>query len=475
MKVKPLWVMTLASALVLGGCTVVGPDYTEPQIELDADFTLLDSDAGLTVEQPTQLADWWMTLHDPALNRLIDKAIKQNLDLRAATSQLRQVRALRNVSTGARFPTLDANAQAQRSRASESVVGQEADLTTNLYAAGFDAGWEIDLFGGVARAIEAAEADVDAAAESLRDVLVSILAEVALNYVEVRSFQERLRIAADNLASQEDTFELIQSRHAAGLVQDIDLERARSNVENTRSTMPQLSTELERASNRLALLLGEQPGAVDDLLTQSKPVPSPQIDVAVGVPADLLRRRPDIRYAERLLAAETARVGEATAELYPKLRLFGSVGLETLSGGSLFESASRTLGVGSIISWPLFSGDQVRNRIEAQSEVQEQAYIAWQMVVLSALEEVSNAITAYTNEQIRHAALQRSAESAVRAANIARSRYDAGIADFIEVLDTDRERLSVEDALAASNAEITTDLIRLYKALGGGWQSLADD
>lgn len=475
MKVKPLWVMTLASALVLGGCTVVGPDYTEPQIELDADFTLLDSDAGLTVEQPTQLADWWMTLHDPALNRLIDKAIKQNLDLRAATSQLRQVRALRNVSTGARFPTLDANAQAQRSRASESVVGQEADLTTNLYAAGFDAGWEIDLFGGVARAIEAAEADVDAAAESLRDVLVSILAEVALNYVEVRSFQERLRIAADNLASQEDTFELIQSRHAAGLVQDIDLERARSNVENTRSTMPQLSTELERASNRLALLLGEQPGAVDDLLTQSKPVPSPQIDVAVGVPADLLRRRPDIRYAERLLAAETARVGEATAELYPKLRLFGSVGLETLSGGSLFESASRTLGVGSIISWPLFSGGQVRNRIEAQSEVQEQAYIAWQMVVLSALEEVSNAITAYTNEQIRHAALQRSAESAVRAANIARSRYDAGIADFIEVLDTDRERLSVEDALAASNAEITTDLIRLYKALGGGWQSLADD
>lgn len=475
MKVKPLWVMTLASALVLGGCTVVGPDYTEPQIELDADFTLLDSNAGLTVEQPTQLADWWMTLHDPALNRLIDKAIKQNLDLRAATSQLRQVRALRNVSTGARFPTLDANAQAQRSRASESVVGQEADLTTNLYAAGFDAGWEIDLFGGVARAIEAAEADVDAAAESLRDVLVSILAEVALNYVEVRSFQERLRIAADNLASQEDTFELIQSRHAAGLVQDIDLERARSNVENTRSTMPQLSTELERASNRLALLLGEQPGAVDDLLTQSKPVPSPQIDVAVGVPADLLRRRPDIRYAERLLAAETARVGEATAELYPKLRLFGSVGLETLSGGSLFESASRTLGVGSIISWPLFSGGQVRNRIEAQSEVQEQAYIAWQMVVLSALEEVSNAITAYTNEQIRHAALQRSAESAVRAANIARSRYDAGIADFIEVLDTDRERLSVEDALAASNAEITTDLIRLYKALGGGWQSLADD
>lgn len=470
------WTITIASAsLLLGACTVVGPDYTEPQIELDTEFTSLKENAGLNMEQSTELTLWWATLHDSDLNRLINQAVKQNLDLRAATSRLRQVRALRNVASGARFPTLDTSAQAQRSRASENVAPEGAELTSGLYAAGFDAGWEIDLFGGVARALEAAEADIEAAAESQRDVLVSVLAEVALNYVEARSFQERLRIAADNLASQEDTFELIQSRHAAGLVQDIDLERARSNVENTRSTMPQLSTQLERASNRLALLLGEQPGAIDEVFNQIKPVPSPQIEVAIGVPADLLRRRPDIRRAERILAAETARVGEATAELYPKLRLLGSVGLETLSGGNLFQSASRTLGIGSIISWPLFSGGQVRNRIEAQSEVQEQAYIAWQNSVLSALEEVSNAITAYTNEQIRHAALQRSAESAVRAASIARSRYDAGIADFTEVLDTDRERLSVQDALAASNAEITTDLIRLYKALGGGWQSLAEE
>lgn len=467
-------ILVLISSVILLGACAVGPDYTVPQTELDAEFNQLRSEAGLTAEQPTELARWWTTLEDPVLDRLIDQAVDKNLDLRAATSRLRQVRALRNVAEGARFPTLDANAQAQRSRASGN-VSPEDDLTTELYASGFDAGWELDLFGGVARSVEAAEADVSAAVESRRDVLVSILAEVALNYIEVRSFQARLLIAQENLESQIDTFDLIKSRYAAGLVQEIDLERARSNVEKTRSSIPQLSTQLERAHNRLAMLLGEQPGALNEVLTQYEILPSPPIEVAIGVPADLLRRRPDIRRTERQLAAETARVGVATAELYPKLRLMGSVGLETLSSGSLFQSASRTFGIGSIISWPLFSGGQVRNRIEAQSEVQEQAYLAWQIAVLAALEEVNNAITAYTNEQIRQAALQTSAESAIRAAKLARSRYDAGIADFIEVLDTDRERLSTQDALATSSAEIITSLIRLYKALGGGWQSMKED
>lgn len=471
MKVRRLMMALIPSVAVLSGCAV-GPDYTAPRADIDAEFNRLRSEAGLTTEQPTELARWWTTLGDPTLERLIDQAVARNLDLRAATSRLRQVRALRNSAEGQRFPTLGTSAGAQRSRASENVTGR-GDPTSELYSAGFDAGWELDLFGGIARSVEAAEADVGAAVESRRDVLVSMLAEVALNYVEARSFEERLRIARDNLESQSDTFELIESRHAAGLVQDIDLERARSNLEKTRSSIPQLITQLERSRNRLAMLLGKQPGGLDDLLTQSAPVPSPDVEVAIGVPADLLRRRPDIRRAERVLAAETARVGVATAELYPKLRLNGSVGLEALSGGSLFESASRTFGIGSIVSWPLFSGGQIRNRIEAQSEVQQQAYIGWESAVLGALEDVDNAVTAYANEQLRHASLEQSAESATRAATLARSRYDAGIADFIEVLDADRERLAAQDALAASNAEITTDLIRLYKALGGGWQSLA--
>lgn len=475
MTIRALILAPLAGMFFLAGCAV-GPDYTPPEADNDAQFNQVRREAGLSAGEPAELGRWWTTLDDPALNQLIDQAVERNLDLRAASSRLRQARALRNAAAGERFPTLNASGSAQRNRASENaspLAAAGGDLTTDLYSAGFDAGWELDLFGGIARSVEAAEADVGAAAEFRRDVLVSVLAEVALNYVEARSFQARLDIARDNLESQTDTFKIIESRHAAGLVQDIDLERARSNMENTRSRIPQLKTQRERAHNRLATLLGEKPGALDDVFEQAAPVPDPPVEVAIGVPADLLRRRPDIRRAERVLAAETARVGVATAELYPKLRLNGSIGLESLSGSSLFESASRTFGIGSIVSWPLFSGGQIRNRIEAQSQVQQQAYIGWQSAVLAALEDVDNAVTAYANEQLTHAALQRSAESATRAAKLARSRYDAGVADFIEVLDADRERLSAQDALAASNAEITTDLIRLYKALGGGWQSLA--
>lgn len=480
MNTRLLRFSAIIGLIVLTGCAV-GPDYKKPQADLDAQFHQLRHDAGLSSDRPADLAHWWTTLGDPALNSLIDQALAQNLDLRDAASRLREARALRKGASGQWFPTLNASGSVQRTRASENTTPKAAQagggggLTTNLYSAGFDAGWELDLFGGIARSVEAAEADVGAAADYRRDVQVSVLAEVALNYVEARSFQDRLDIARENLKSQTETFQIIESRHAAGLVQDIDLERARSNMENTRSRIPELSTQLTRAKNRLATLLGEKPGALDAVFKQSEPVPDPPVRVAIGVPADLLRRRPDVRRAERVLAAETARVGVATADLYPKLRLNGSIGLESLTGGDLFKTASRTFGIGSIVDWPIFSGGQIRSRIQAQSEVQQQAYIGWQSAVLSALEEVDNAVTAYANEQLRHASLQRSAKSATRAATLARSRYDSGVADFIEVLDADRERLTTQDALAASDAEITTDLIRLYKALGGGWQSLAEN
>lgn len=477
MSPKHFNIAWLLALLMLVGCTV-GPDYERPDAEMDAQFHELRRDAGLTTDKPAQLANWWTTFDDPALNKLIKRAVRENLDLRDAASRLRQARALRSAASGQRFPTLNASGSAQRTRASDNARPAQArggDLTTDLYSAGFDAGWELDLFGGIERSVEAAEADIGAAAEFRRNVLVSVLAEVALNYVEARGYQERLSIARNNLKRQTATFKLVESRNSAGLVRDIDLERARANMADTRARIPDLSTRLTRARNRLTTLLGDKPGALDTLFSESEPVPEPPIEVAIGVPADLLRRRPDIRRAERVLAAETARVGVATAELYPKLRLTGSIGLESLTGSNLFETASRTFGIGSIVDWPIFSGDQIRSRIRAQSEVQQQAYIGWQSTVLSALEEVDNVTTAYANEQLRHASLERSTQSAVRAARLARSRYESGVADFIEVLDANRERLSAQDQLAASKAEVATDLIRLYKALGGGWQSLAAD
>ncbi len=469
--------LALSSSLLLGACATVGPDYQAPVPVATATpegFQEMRRDAGLTPKNPTELTTWWRTLNDSTLNQLIDQAVSSNLDLRAAASRLRQARAQRGVSRGDRFPTLSASGSAQRIGSSENTAAAGGSVN-DLYSTGFDAGWEADLFGGIRRANEAADADLQASAESQRDTLVSVLAEVSLNYVELRSFQARLEIAKENLASQQETFELIQSQQRAGLVEELDLQRARSNVESTRAQLPSLATSIEQARNRLATLLGQPAGTIDGMLAGNQPVPNPPIEVAIGVPAQVMRRRPDIRSAERQLAAATARIGVATAELYPKLGLTGSIGLESLSTSNLFEMASRTFGIGSVVSWRLFEGGKIRSQIEVQNALQEQAAIAWESAVLTAAEEVENALAAYANEQLSYRSLQQSAKAASRAAELARSRYDAGLSTFLDVLDADRSRLTAEDALAVSNALITSNLIRLYKALGGGWQSLLPD
>lgn len=462
----------LSSTLFLGACATVGVDYQAPSTHSDisAEFQEMRESAGLTPESPSVLAEWWTSLNDPTLNQLIDSAVANNLDIRSAAARLRQARAERGIASADRGPSLSANGSAQRVGSSEN--SSAAGAISNVYSTGFDAGWELDIFGGTRRAVEAADASLEASAASQRDVLISVLAEVSLNYVELRSAETRLDIAEKNLVSQQSAYELIDSQQRAGLVEELDLERARSNVESTRAQLPSLATNVEQAKNRLATLLGQPAGSIDSMLAGSQPVPAPPITVAIGVPADMLRRRPDIRNAERQLAAATALVGVATAELYPKLSLNGSIGLESLDSANLLEQASRTFGIGSVFQWRLFEGGKIRRQIEVQDALQEQAAIAWEAAVLNATEEVENALSAYANEQLRHHSLEKSAQAASRAAELARSRYDAGLSTFLDVLDADRSRLAAEDALAVSNAQITSNLIRLYKALGGGWQSL---
>lgn len=464
-------VFTLLSALLLGACATVGADYQPPSNPaIDAEFQEMRRDAGLSPEAPTALAEWWKTLNDPTLDTLISKAVNNNLDIHAAASRLRQARAQRGVTSAVRGPSVSAGGSAQRLGFSEnSALG---DTIINEYSSAFDARWEFDVFGGTRRAIEAADASVDESAANQRDVLISVLAEVSLNYVELRGLEARMAIARENLFGQKNAFELVSSQQRAGLVEELDLERARSNVESTRAQLPLLAMYMEQARNRLATLLGQPAGSIDDLLASSQPVPAPPMSVAVGVPADMLRRRPDIRAAERQLAAATARVGIATAELYPKFSLNGSIGLESLESNNLFERASRTFEFGPVFQWRLFEGGKIRRQIQIQDALQEQAAIAWEAAVLNATEEVENALSAYANEQLRHDSLKKSAQSASRAAVLARSRYDAGLSTFLDVLDAGRSRLAAEDALAISNAQITSNLIRLYKALGGGWQSL---
>jgi len=469
----PLLLLIAAALLSIGGCAPVGPDYAPPPIGAP-DAWHARGGEGLDAGRPDPktLADWWTGLGDPALSALIARAAVGSPDVREAQARVREARARRGLSKAALFPTLDAGGSALSVRTSAN-SGEGAEH--RLFAAGFDAGWELDVFGGVRRSVEAAEADLAASREDLRDVTVTLLGEVGLNYVDVRTFQARLAAAEKNIAVQEKTLELVRSRFEAGLSDELAVEQAIYGLEEARSQPPALRAGLDAARNRLAVLLGDPPGAVHEELSAPGPIPVPPPAVAVGVPADALRNRPDVRRAERLLAAQTARIGAAVADLYPRFRLWGSIGLESISEGRLFEKASRRWNLGPSISWNLFDAGAIRRNIEVQSALQEQHLARYEAAVLAALEEAENAMVAYAEEHLRRESLAAAAEAARRAALLARERFAAGLVDFTSVLDAERSLLSLEDGLARSEGAVASTLVRLYKALGGGWAPLAEE
>jgi len=466
-----LWHVSAFSLLLCAGCVTVGPDYKPPDMRAPAQWQA-EISGGLAAASldAEALANWWKTLDDPVLTDLIRRAMNRNLDLRKARARIREARARRGISGAGRFPTITASGSGSVSGSSEETGGSTEQ---ERYNAGFDAAWELDLFGGVKRAIEAAKAEIEAGEEDLRDVLVSLLAEVALNYVDVRLFQTRLSIARMNLSAQEETYAITQWRFEAGLTSQLDVEQARSNLEQTRSQIPTLETGLEQALNRLAVLLGENPGSVHEELSEQAPVPVTSLEIAVGVPADALRRIPGVRSAERKLAAQTAQVGVSVAEQYPKFALVGSIGLEALSLNNLVSAATRTWRIGPNLSWTLFDAGRIRQNIEVQNALQEQALIAYEQAVLTALEDVENALVSYAKEQVRRQSLEVAAQAAQGAADLARNQYASGLVDFQVVLSAQRSLLSLQDQLSVSKGTITSNLIRLYKALGGGWQSMA--
>ncbi|HHE75066.1 MAG TPA: efflux transporter outer membrane subunit [Desulfobacteraceae bacterium] len=461
------------TALIMAGCSAVGPDYT--RVKPDApDEWHAELQGGLTTDlpKPETLAYWWRALNDTKLSSLEERAVKGNLDLKKSLSRIREARALRGISKANLFPTLDASASSTNYRSSQSGWSTKED---KLYSAGFDAGWELDIFGGVRRSVEAAQADLEATQEDLYDVLVSLLAEVALNYVEVRTYQARLFVAYANIKTQQETYELNRSRYEAGIIDELPVQESLRILESSRSQIPSLKTGLEAAKNRLAVLLGESPGALHRELDERRPIPVLPVTVAVGVPAETLRHRPDIRRAERNLAAQTARIGVATADLYPKFRLIGNIGLKSISTGNLFTAASRTWSISPGVSWNIFHGGSIRQNIKVQSARQEQALIQYESAVLNAQEEVENVLVAYAKEQIRRESLAKAATAAQRAAIVAQNQYQAGLVDFNNVLDAQRALLILQDQLDQSNGAVTTNLVRLYKALGGGWKSFEAD
>jgi len=475
-----LSILLVLFIIVVSGCPAVGPNYVRPDTTVYKNWnTQIKNDSGVKEMGAENLANWWSALGDPLLSSLIDRAQKGNLDLKKAQASIREARARMGLAKASFSPTIEASGSATRSRGSENTGGEtivnsnvvSGVMTSDLYSLGFDASWELDIVGGVRRSVEAAQATLEASRENMRDVLVSLLAEVAKNYVDVRTYQARIAIAEDNLKTQEETYQLTVWRNQAGLSDELAVEQARYNLENTRANIPALRTGLDAAMNSIAVLLGEQPGGVHEELSKQEPIPAAPMNILAGVPADMIRRRPDIRKAERELASQTAQIGVATADLYPKFTLSGSIGLESISTGNLLSSGSRNYSFGPSITIPIFSGGAAILNIEIQSALQEQYLIAYKTTILDALKEVENALTAYVQEQYRRQALIDAAAAAKQAAQLSKTKYQAGLSDFSDVLDAQRSLLSYEDELATSEGMVTTNLISLYKALGGGWTS----
>lgn len=452
-------------AVALGGCAAVGPDYSEPQLAVPAGWS---AGTGTDAMDAVLLARWWHGFGDPVLDRLVADALAANLDLAQARARLREARARRGVAGAALAPSVDASLSGSRSRSS----GQSGSGSTReLYSAGFDASWELDVFGGVRRSVEAAQADLEASVESLSDTRVSLAAEVALNYIDLRTAEQRLAIAEESIASRGENHQIIRWRQQAGLVSELDLAQATTDLESTRAVLPPLRTAVIEAKNRLAVLLGRNPGELESLVHADRPIPLAAAEIVAAIPADTLRQRPDVRVAERRLAAQTARLGEAEAARYPSFRLSGSLGLEALELDALADRGANTHSLFGGITAPVFNAGRIAANIEIQDALVEQARLAYRAAVLAALEEVENALTAVANTDARRVKLAEAAAAARTTLAIAEYRYASGLADFLSVLDAQRTQLSLDEQLAGSTGELARAQVRLYKALGGGWST----
>lgn len=450
----------LALALILGGCAgLQRPPAAEavPVVAVPAQWS---SDAGSP--RPDDLAGWWQRFNDPVLTGLVAQALQANTSVVGAQAALRQARAQRDAQAAANGPSLGLSASAQRSQ------NGSADAA-NRFQVGFDASWEPDVFGRNRATLDASEAGVRAATASLGDVQVSLAAEVAVATIELRGLQTRLQIAERNLAAQQDTLQITRWRVQAGLASSLDLEQAIAATEQTRAQIPALRASIGQSINALAVLTGQSPGALQGMLGHPAPVPAPPADLALAFPADTLRQRPDLRQAQAQWEAAVARLSAAEAARYPSFRLGGSLGLSALTLGSLTDGASVLRSLLASVSAPLFDGGALRAQAQAQQAAVDQAAAQLQGAALNALKDVENALLALQGNRERLARQQAAATAAANAELLARQRYQSGLIDFRTVLDTQRSLLSAQDGLASTQATLSADHVRLYKALGGGW------
>jgi len=464
----------LVAALTIGllqACTAVGPDYEAPQTQLP-DLWHQDLTRGLKDGKP-ELREWWTKLQDPMLNNLIARAGAGNLDLKQAVARILEARANVGIAAGAELPLVGAGGQIEHGRVSEGVSGEvrnpPRDQTSTLYSTGLDATWELDLWGRISRQVESADAGLQATVEDYRDVQVSLYAEVAQRYVDVRTAQARIKALVENVESQKKTLRLVQDRLRAELASDLEVAQAELNLATTESQVPQVRQDLAAAVHRLGVLLGERPTALYAELREPKQIPKPPKEILVGLPTELLRQRPDVRAAERRLAAQTAQVGVATADLYPRFSLTGFFAFENFGISDVFNWHNRAYGLGPTMQWNVFDGGRIRSNIQAQDAITEQLLTSYEQTVLDALQQVEDAMAFYIQEIDREDALYRSVVAAAKSVELVQTLYVTGLTDFQNVQDQERRKSQQDDQYAQSQGSVTNFLIDIYRSLGGGW------
>jgi multidrug efflux system outer membrane protein len=448
-KMLRAWPMAIALAATLSGCATSTPQ--NPSTAAQSSVAPADS-----------LALWWQRFNDPLLSTLVTQALQANTSIRSAQAALQQSRALRDVKSAALLPGLTASGSAGRSKL--------GDLdASNSFKAGLDASWEPDIFGGNRSALNATEADAKAFEASLGDVQVSVAAEVALAYIQLRGLQTQLGIARTNLASQQETLQITDWRAQAGLITSLEVEQARTAAEQTSAQIPALETSIAKTRSALSVLTGQRPDALNTLLAESQPVPQAAISLVQSIPAQTLRQRPDVRAAEHRISAALARVSVAQAARYPGFSISGSLGLNALTLGALTNGASVVNSLLGGVSVPLFDGGAAKSQVLAQEAALEQARASYQAVMLTALKDVEDALVALKGDRTRQIHLQGAATAAGNADLLAQQRFKSGLIDFQTVLQTQRTLLTAQDSVASASADISADHVRLYKALGGGW------
>jgi len=470
-KLLPL----LLLPLVFTGCTIfrVGPDYKGETFSAQQGVTNALNSAAATNDVATAL--WWEKLNDAVLTDLIRKSLATNRDILVAEARLRQTRAQLGIARAAFLPGLDGVASYSRfGQSDNAAVYSFGNIDRSQYAAGFDAVWELDIFGGKFRKVESAIAAYQSY-EAARDaVMVSLAAEVATVYLSYRTAQQLLITANTNVGLQSNTLALVQSQYKSGLASELPVQQASYNLQTTLAAVPGIESDLEAYANALAVLTGQFPGELHALLRETKDIPSAQPVWFEGIPAETIRNRPDVRAAERQVAAAVAEIGVAKSDLYPKFALNGSVGLESLKWSNFTGHDSMAYNFGPQASWAIFRGGSIRNNIKAKTAAQEEILAVYESAVLAAVKEVRNALTAYQKEQQRHAALLSAVESARKAVVLSEDLYKNGMVDFSNVLDAQRSLSGLAEGEVMSRGTVSTRFVQLYKALGGGWQTTTE-